>query len=320
MKTVIVLLDRSGDALDDTARELATVARGAGDVRVTGVLLGHGLGPALAEAVRWFDEVVAVDDPALAVPDGDLAAAVLAPLLKRENAGCILAAHANHTMDFVPALAVRLDLPLVTDCLSVDLSGDTLTAVRPAYGGKVHARVATPASAAATMVTVRPGAAPAGACPEAGGSVRSEALPAGLTPRRRFVETVAGDAGEVDISQAERLVAVGRGIEDEESLELIRALAEALGAEIACSRPVVDKQWLPKSRQVGTSGKTVRPKVYVAVGISGSFQHVGGIKGDPYLVAINRDPKAPIFSVADVGVVGDLYDVVPALTEALRSR
>jgi len=111
---------------------------------------------------------------------------------------------------------------------------------------------------------------------------------------------------------------VGRGIEEDENLEIVESLAKALGGEVACSRPVIDKGWLPKSRQIGTSGLTVKPKIYVAVGISGSFQHIGGIKGSPYIVAINKDPRAPIFGVADVGLVGDLFDIVPELEEKVR--
>lgn len=319
MKKIVVLVDRVGRSIDDSAFELATAARSAAGASVVGVLAGHDLASYGAELARWFDEVVLVDDARLAVPDGDAWAAALAPLLRAEAADCVLAAHTNHGLDYAPALSVRLDLALVSDCLSVDLSGPAVTAVRPVHGGKVHARVAVDPAAGGCLVTLRPGTVRAGACPERGGTVRHAALPAGFAPRRRFVETVAGDAGEVDITQADRLVAVGRGIEDAESLDLVRDLAAALGAEVACSRPVVDKQWLPKSRQVGTSGKSVKPKLYVALGISGSFQHLGGLKGDPFVVAVNKDPKAPIFSVADVGIVGDLYEVVPALTAKLQS-
>ncbi len=319
MRRIFVLVDRAGDGIDDSAWELATAARSAGDASVTGVVLGTDVSPLLPQLTAWFDEIVAIENPMLAVPDGDLSAAVLTPLVRREEPSCVLAAHSNHAMDYVPSLAVRLDRPLLVDCLSVDLAGDAVTAVRPAFGGKVHARVSASPSSTGTIVTMRPGAVRPGACPEVGGSVRREAMPEGITARRRFVETVAGDAGEVDISQAERLIAVGRGLEDQESLEMIEELARALGAEIACSRPVVDKQWLPKSRQVGTSGKTVKPKVYFAIGISGSFQHIGGVKGDPFLVAVNKDRKAPIFSIADVGIVADLYDFVPVLTDKIQS-
>ena len=125
------------------------------------------------------------------------------------------------------------------------------------------------------------------------------------------------ETGDVDITASEILVGVGRGIEDEDNLEIIDELAEAMGGDVACSRPIVDAKWLDKSRQVGTSGLTVKPKVYLALGISGSFQHVGGIKGNPFMVAVNKNPKAPIFQMADVGVVADILDFVPELTEKI---
>jgi electron transfer flavoprotein alpha subunit len=171
------------------------------------------------------------------------------------------------------------------------------------------------------MATVRPGstAVPETAA-EVAGAVQAEVLPAGLTPRRCHREIVAPEPGAVDISQSERLVGVGRGIEEEDNLEIVEALAEALGAELAATRPVVDKQWLDRSRQVGTSGTTVKPKLYLAVGVSGSFQHMGGIKGGPFIAAINKDRAAPIFDVADVGIVGDLLDLVPVLEQKIRER
>ncbi|MGB5303501.1 MAG: electron transfer flavoprotein subunit alpha/FixB family protein [Gemmatimonadota bacterium] len=150
--------------------------------------------------------------------------------------------------------------------------------------------------------------------------MHSETIPEGVLPRRQYVETIAPDPGAVDISQAEVLVAIGRGIEDEENLEDLRSLADAMGAEVACTRPVVDRKWLEKTRQVGTSGVTVKPRVYLALGISGSFQHLGGVKGDPFIAAINTDPSAPIFGVADVGIVGDILDLIPLLEEKIRER
>ncbi|MEA3429378.1 MAG: electron transfer flavoprotein subunit alpha/FixB family protein, partial [Thermodesulfobacteriota bacterium] len=148
----------------------------------------------------------------------------------------------------------------------------------------------------------------------------AEALKGGFPETgRRFIEIVVAEVGDVDITKSEILVSVGRGIEDEDNLEIVYDLARAVGGDVACSRPVVDAKWLEKSRQVGTSGKTVKPKVYMALGISGSFQHQGGIKGSPFMVAINKNPKAPIFQAADVGVVADILDFVPELTDKINS-
>jgi electron transfer flavoprotein alpha subunit len=126
------------------------------------------------------------------------------------------------------------------------------------------------------------------------------------------------ETGDVDITKAEVLVSVGRGIEEQENIALAQELAEAMGAVVSCSRPIVDAKWLEKSRQVGTSGKTVKPKVYLAMGISGSFQHLGGIKGSPFIVAVNKNPKAPIFQVADVGIIEDVLEFMPELTEKIK--
>jgi electron transfer flavoprotein alpha subunit len=141
----------------------------------------------------------------------------------------------------------------------------------------------------------------------------------GITARRKFVELIEAGTGDVDITREEVLVSVGRGIGDEENLTLVQELSEAMGAAVCCSRPIVDAKWLDGSRQVGTSGKTVQPKVYLALGISGSFQHLGGIKGNPFLLAVNKNPKAPIFQCANVGVVADLMDLLPVLTERIRA-
>jgi electron transfer flavoprotein alpha subunit len=140
----------------------------------------------------------------------------------------------------------------------------------------------------------------------------------GLSAKRRFIEVVVAEVGDVDITKEDVLVSVGRGIEDQDNIEIAEDLAKAMGAVVSCSRPIVDAKWLEKSRQVGTSGQTVKPKVYMACGISGSFQHLGGIKGNPFIVAINKNAKAPIFQVADVGVVADILEFMPALTEAIE--
>ena len=141
---------------------------------------------------------------------------------------------------------------------------------------------------------------------------------ADLTSGRRYLEIVAAEVGDVDITKEDVLVSVGRGIEDQDNIEIAEELAEAMGSVVSCSRPIVDAKWLEKSRQVGTSGQTVKPKVYLALGISGSFQHLGGLKGNPYIVAVNKNSKAPIFQVADVGIVEDLLDFVPVLTEKIQ--
>jgi electron transfer flavoprotein alpha subunit len=301
-------------ALGGLAKNLDT------DPEVALLLMGTDTEDAAQLAAAWFDEVIVVDDPSLSVPDGERFARQAAPIVQREQPALLMMVHTNFAMDAVPGLSALLDRPLITDCLSLEISGDTLFGVRTMYAGKVHARMEASLAPNGCVVTVRPGAFEVpSAAPQVGGRIRSEPPPTDSPTKRRYVRTVEPDAEDVDLSQAEILVAVGRGIEDGDNIQIIENLAEALGAEIACSRPVVDNNWLPKTRQVGTAGVTVRPRIYLAVGISGSFQHMGGVKGNPFIAAINSDPRAPIFNEADVGIVGDLFDVVPVLTERIRA-
>jgi electron transfer flavoprotein alpha subunit len=186
------------------------------------------------------------------------------------------------------------------------------------FGGQVSTHVDCNLSSGAVL-NIRPGAfqAPEGAA--AVGRVRE--WPVGLQrPRRRYLSTIPAEAGDVDITKYKVLVSVGRGIQDPENIPMAEELAEALGGAVSCSRPVVDAKWLEKSRQVGSSGKTVKPKVYLACGISGSFQHLAGIKGNPLIVAINKNPKAPIFRVADIGIVDDILEFLPEFTTLVRQK
>jgi electron transfer flavoprotein alpha subunit len=327
MSTDNILVALSDGFSEDSASELAAVARsliGTDGGSAAAVLMGSNVSDAGHSLSRLFDDVFVFDDEALDPPDGETYAQVISGLVEREQPRLVLMPHSNNGIDMAPFIAVRTRRPLLTDCVKVSHSGGRLSALRPVYGGKLYARVMAVQSELGHVVTMRPGSAPnvgAGDGDLAGvaGNVHDEEFKVDYPVRRRYLSTVAPESGSVDISTASRLVAVGRGIEDEENMELIVSLAEAMDAEVACSRPVVDKQWLEKSRQVGTSGVTVKPELYVAIGISGSFQHLGGVKGDPFIVAINKDPRAPIFEVADLGVVGDLFDIVPLLDQKIRS-
>lgn len=317
MADYLVIVELVGGEIDDSAWELAQAARDAGGEKVNAVLLGKDVAVHAETLTKAFDEVHVFDNEQLAVPDGQVSAALLVPFIQRTSPKLVLVPQTNSGMDLAPALAVKLGRSLLTDLIAIDSVEDGILGVRTMYGGKVHARVKAKPNDKGHVLTLRPGSFQAADAPSVGGSVQNEEVPAGLGAGRRYVETVTPDAGEVDITQAEVLIAVGRGIDEEENLEIIDSLAETLGASVACSRPVVDKKWLPKSRQVGTSGLTVKPKIYIAIGISGSFQHMGGVKGGAYIAAINKDPAAPIFSVADVGIVGDLFDIVPLLEEKI---
>ena len=215
-------------------------------------------------------------------------------------------------LDYAPAVADALDLPYVTD--TVDLAyDDRLTATREMYGSKVETTVDVAGDQ--FVVSIRGGEWEA-----ASGAGDAEITPFefdadGVDDGARVTGYEAVGSGDVDIGEAEFLVSIGRGIEEEENLDLIRDLVDATGATLSSSRPIVDNGWLPKNRQVGQSGKQVTPKVYLAIGISGAVQHVAGMKGAETIIAVNTDPNAPIFDIADYGIVGDLFDVVPALIE-----
>ncbi|MEA5409644.1 electron transfer flavoprotein subunit alpha/FixB family protein [Haloarculaceae archaeon H-GB2-1] len=220
--------------------------------------------------------------------------------------------HTVNGMDYAPAVAERIDRPLVTDAIDLAFDG-SLTVTREMYGSKVETDVAVDADRCA--VTVRPAEYPQA---EGTGDATIESFDADID-EAAIETTVTGyeeaGGGDVDITDADVLVSIGRGIEDEDNLDLVFDLADALDATVSASRPIVDNGWLEANRQVGQSGKVVTPDVYIAIGISGAVQHVAGMKGSETIVAINDDPNAPIFDIADYGIVDDLFDVVPELTE-----
>jgi electron transfer flavoprotein alpha subunit len=242
----------------------------------------------------------------------DVTVAAVTALFDALDPGAVVMPNSVNGLDYAPAVATRLSLPLVTDAVALDYD-DGLTVTREMYGSKVETAVDVTSEPAA--LTIRGGEWPA---VEGAGDAEIEAFEVDVD-ESSIRSTVRGfeevGAGDVDISDAEYIVSVGRGIQEEENLELIEELAEALDATLAASRPIVDNGWLPKNRQVGQSGTVVTPKVYLAIGISGAVQHVAGMKGADTIIAVNTDPDAPIFDIADYGIVDDLFDVVPELIE-----
>ena len=315
MREIFVIIEDFGDG----AWELAAAARSLGEARTTALVCGAAEENQQALA-KLFDRVVVFPASADGNWDAEYIAACVLPRLLSEQPYLVLLLHSNNGLDLAPLLAAKSNRPMLADCLSLEVREPGLAAVRTTFGGKVRARILAKESATGYLATLRPGAFATPTLVEGTGVLESAAAPADYQPRRRCLKTLTPDAGAVDITQAAILVAVGRGIEEQENLEIVQSLAEALGGELACTRPVVDKKWLEKSRQVGTSGLTVKPKIYLAVGVSGSFQHLGGVKGKPYMIAINQDPAAPIFATADVGIVGDLFELVPLLEEKIRAH
>jgi electron transfer flavoprotein alpha subunit len=280
----------------------------------------NGAGVANDLAAAQIKEVVTVEHAALEpyTPDGYTAA--LQDAIGQLAPAHVLLPHTYQTRDFAPKLAARLDRAIVTDVTAVKAAGSEPAFVRPMFQGKLTADVVAQGPGP-HFVTFQIGAyrvdqVAKGASPAA---VRALAVNVDAAAIREKPEPPFQQAKQaVDLSQAERIVSVGRGIKEQANIALAQQLAEALGAEIAASRPICDAGWLPMERQVGSSGQTVAPKLYLALGISGAIQHLVGMKGANTVVAINKDPDAPIFEIADYGIVGDLFEIVPAMIAALK--
>ena len=270
---------------------------------------------ALGEA--GAERVLLAANPAFASYDGECVSAAVEAAVRATQPAAVLFAHSVMGKDLAPRVAARLGAGLASDCTQLDAAGGKLTATRPVFAGKAVQRVSFPATPA--LVTLRPKLFAAVSRTGASATVEPLAvtLPAGA-PRARVLRIAAAASGKVDLTESEIIVSGGRGLKGPEHFALIEALAESLGATVGASRAVVDAGWRPHHDQVGQTGKTVSPKLYVAVGISGAIQHLAGMSSSRWIVAINKDPDAPIFKVANYGVVGDLFEIVPALTAEIQ--
>ena len=263
-------------------------------------------------------EVLVAEDPALATytPDGYTMA--MRAVVESVSPTYVLMPHTYQTRDCAPMLAARLRQSLITDVTGISGSGTDATFTRPMFQGKLAAQI-KPLGEPPYFITVQIGAFRADAVQKGGPApVTPVPLAIDASAIRQKAEPPFQEAKQaVDLGQAERIVAVGRGIKAQENIALVEQLATAMGAELAASRPICDNGWLPMERQIGSSGQTVAPKLYLALGISGAIQHLVGMKGARTIVAINKDADAPIFEVADYGIVGDLFEIVPALIAEL---
>jgi electron transfer flavoprotein alpha subunit len=321
MKEIIVIAEHRRGELRDVTWEMLSKGRQLAEstsAELGVALLGKGMNPLAGALKSKVKRVLLIEDPRLEAFNPETYKKVLIQLITERKPFLTLIGHTAMGMDYAPRLAASLKMPLATDVIGIDAKDESVSLIRQLYGGKVNAEVSF-TKKGPFMVTVRPGAFPVVEKEPLAGEIVSLSSP--LTDEglaRRFLEYVEAAAGEVDITQADILVSVGRGIKEVANIPIVKELADALGAPLACSRPVVDKKWLPKGCQVGTSGKTVKPKVYIAVGISGAFQHIAGMKGAGTIIAINKDPKAPIFSVAQYGIVGDLFKIVPVIKDKIK--
>jgi electron transfer flavoprotein alpha subunit len=320
MARIFAYIVYKGCIVDDSAVELAAVARRIDPAAsVTAILTGWGadLDAACNSLLSSYSEVWKVANETLAYPNAELVRQALVSILPPK---CILLVpHDHFGIDLSPGLSIKLNSAYVSDVVAINsVQPDSLGVVRQEFGGQVSAHVLCDISSGA-VINVRPGAfKPEQVSPSSGVVIDKSSAVGALTARRRYLETIVPEAGDVDITKHSVLVSIGRGMQEKDNVALAEELADALGAAVSCSRPVVDAKWMEKSRQVGSSGKTVKPKVYLACGISGAFQHLAGIKGNPFLIAINKNPKAPIFQVADVGIVDDVLEFIPELTSKVR--
>jgi electron transfer flavoprotein alpha subunit len=320
MTELFVLAEQRRGELRDITFEMLTKGRELSqkiDADLTAVLLGHNVKEFAKKLADHAKKVLTVDDAKLEDFNAEAYQKVLSHLISERKPLLTLIGHTSFGIDLAPSLATELNVPLATDCINVDFEERKPIVVRQVYGGKVNVKASLRTSES-YIVTLRPATFEAQEEEALGGEIIE--IPSPLEediPYKKFVEYYEPPAGEVDITAADILVSVGRGIKDTENMPIVEKLAEALGGALACSRPIVDKGWLPSDRQVGTSGKTVKPKLYLAVGISGAFQHVSGMKNADLIIAINKDSKAPIFRAADYGVVEDLFKVVPPLTNKI---
>jgi electron transfer flavoprotein alpha subunit len=301
------------------AQELAAQVGGAVDA----VLLGAGV-KALAEKLAGeaaVDRVLYADHASLATYTPGAYAAALGPAIRAESPAFVLFPHTYQTVEFYPRVAQQVGGAMISAVGGFRVADGAVVWTRPVLGGKLQADVRVKADAnVPVLASIQPGTISADRL--RGGSGAAQALRVdgldGLAPDREILGVESAAKEEVDLSKADIIVAAGRGVGGADKMGVIENLAAALGAEIGASRPVIDNGWLPRDRQIGSSGQTVAPKLYVAAGISGAIQHLVGMKGSSCVVAINKDPNAPIFAIARYGIVGDLHEVLPALTAAVK--
>lgn len=322
MSGILVILEQTGGAWHRMSWETLAAGQQLGaelGVPVAAAVAGSGIQPLVAElAAKKLDRAYVLDHELLGsyTPDGFTAA--FEQLIRKTGPSLVLLPHTYQVRDFAPKLATRFGQLLVSDGVSYRLKDGSPVFVRQLFQGKLNSDVAA-VSGGITFASLQAGAFRAEAVES--GSAAVEAFTPELSthqirevPEAPFRES----ARAVDLTAAELIVSVGRGIKEQDNISIVQELADAMGAELAASRPICDNGWLPMERQVGSSGQTVSPKLYMAIGISGAIQHLVGMKGAKTVVAVNKDPNAPIFEIADYGIVGDLFEVVPALIAEVK--
>jgi electron transfer flavoprotein alpha subunit len=324
MSGILVVLEQRGNKIARISWEALAAAQRLGPpASITAVILGaHSEAVAAEAAARFSGNVLRVEHPLLDPYTADGFIATLYQLIQSENPTHVVFPHTYQVRDYAPALAARFGQVLISDVVAIASTpeNDGPIFTRQLMQGRLNGAYRH-SGTGPCFVSVQAGAFPIETAPPT--------TPAAIYPftpvldaaqiRTRPGEPFRAAAQTVDLASAQLIVSVGRGIQSADNLPIVQELATALGAELACSRPICDAGWLPSERQVGSSGQTVAPKLYLAAGISGAIQHLVGMKASHCVVAINKDPDAPIFEVADYGIVGNLMEVVPALTEAVKA-
>lgn len=322
MTEIFVLAEHRQGQIRDITYEMLTKARELAEktgAKFAVTMMGNDVKELAKPLAEYANTVIVVEDSRLENFNSESYKKVLSKLITEHKPKLVMIGHTSYGIDLAPRLAAALNLPLATDCIDLSFENETFTVTRQMFGGKVNVK-ATARKAETYIVTIRQAAftATKPSTPANGQLVEAPSLLTGEVAEKRFIQYVLPPPGGVDITAAEKLVGIGRGIKDVANLPIVEDLAKALGGVLSCSRPIVDKGWLPSDRQVGTSGKTVKPKLYLAMGISGAFQHILGMKSSDLIIAVNKDPKAPIFSFADYGVVEDLFKIVPPLKNKIN--
>ena len=321
-RDILVLVEHAAGKVDSITSQLlalgSRLAEQFGE-KLTAAAIGHHLESVVAVLQgNGMDKIVLVDDPALNMAPAEIQAQVIAEVVRQIDPRLVLIGYSLVGMELTPAIASKLGINALTNCVNVEICDGAVTVTRPLFDSTVHAQIALEENETTVIALQKGSFAPLEPSSKQAAvesvSIDVESIPS----RSRVLEITEEPRGDVDIAKAEIIVSVGRGIGNEDKIHFAAELAEALGGVLACSRPVVDVGWLPRERQVGASGRTVTPKVYVACGISGAIQHLTGMRDSRRIIAINKDPNAPIFAIARYGIVGDLHEVLPALTAAVK--
>jgi electron transfer flavoprotein alpha subunit len=319
MAGILVFVEQRNSEIRKASHQAVSEAKrqnGAGG-EVFAVLPGSGIGEAAAELGAYgADKVYVADDGNLALYSAEGYAEVVAKAVEQTQPSAIFFAGTAMGRDLAPRVAARLGVGALADVVELTLDGEAFSARRPVYSGKAFA-TATTAGKSPQVISLRPNVF---AAEELGGAGEVVALDGLTLSIRALVKELVASAGdELDVAEADIIVSGGRGIKGPENFALIKELADALGGAVGASRAAVDAGWIEHSHQVGQTGKVVSPSLYIAAGISGAIQHLAGMSSSKIIVAINKDPDAPIFKIADYGVVGDLFDVIPPMVEAIKA-